>query len=290
MSPTSQFSKEPLTLGTMLGSDSGRTYKIEEVLADRRKPLLCVYRASADGKDYIAKNMIQGEFEYQLNLQRSLSTCPNVRGVIDTVQEHEIFIYPFLSGNLLHIKPDNILVDYEESAEGGVIIKDVQISDLEDTVIVPPGTWLRGPLCGNAIWRSAESWCRSRQNQASDVFSFGIVMIYVMLNEMVFRVSDDQLKSADSWRYILRRHISYFADEDGLNGFLEHIGEENPFYKRLIDLADSFGPGNPRQPFQRWSYVEPELRDLVGKMTNLDPTKRINAREALQHRWFRQTS
>lgn len=115
-------------------------------------------------------------------------------------------------------------------------------------------------------------------------------MIYVMLNEMVFRVSDDQLKSADSWRYILRRHISYFADEDGLNGFLEHIGEENPFYKRLIDLADSFGPGNPRQPFQRWGYVEPELRDLVGKMTNLDPTKRINAREALQHRWFRQTT
>lgn len=45
MSPTSQFSKEPLTLGTMLRSDSGRTYKIEEILADRRKPLLCVYRA-----------------------------------------------------------------------------------------------------------------------------------------------------------------------------------------------------------------------------------------------------
>ncbi|KAJ9316571.1 hypothetical protein DTO271D3_3078 [Paecilomyces variotii] len=327
MSPTSQFSKEPLTLGTMLRSDSGRTYKIEEVLADRRKPLLCVYRASADGKDYIAKNMIQGEFEYQLNLQRSLSTCPNVRGVVDTVQEHEIFIYPFLSGDLLRLSQKNLseetrrhvlrsalrgLADmhdrdvlhngksdvpddcpyhnYEESAEGGVIIKDVQISDLEDTVIVPPGKWLRGPLCGNAIWRSAESWCRSRQNQASDVFSFGIVMIYVMLNEMVFRVSDDQLKSADSWRYILRRHISYFADEDGLNGFLEHIGEETPFYKRLIDLADSFGPGNPRQPFQRWSYVEPELRDLVGKMTNLDPTKRINAREALQHRWFRQTT
>jgi hypothetical protein len=76
----------------------------------------------------------------------------------------------------IDIKPNNILVDYEESAEGGVIIINVQISDLEDTVIVPPGKWLRGPLCGNAIWRSAESWCRSRQNQASDVFSFGIVV------------------------------------------------------------------------------------------------------------------
>lgn len=107
-----------------------------------------------------------------------------------------------------------------------------------------------------------------------------------MLNEMVFRVCDDELNSAQSWHHILCRHISYFADEDSFDGPLEHIGQENPFYKRLIDLANSFGPGNPRQPFQRWSYVEPELRDLVGKMTNLDPTKRIIAREALQHRWF----
>lgn len=94
-------------------------------------------------------------------------------------------------------------------------------------------------------------------------------MIYVMVNEMVFRVKDDELNSADSWRHILRRHISYFTDEDGLNGFLEHIAEENPFYERLIDLANTFGPENPRQPFERW---------------------RITAMEALQYRWFSKTS
>ncbi|KAH1904024.1 hypothetical protein KXW02_007902 [Aspergillus fumigatus] len=235
--------------------------------------------------------MIPGEFDYQLNLQKSLATCPNVRGVVDTVKDLEMFIYPYLSGDLLrlNIKPNNILVDYVESAEGEIVVNNVQFSDLEDTVIVPRGKWLAGPLCGNALWRSPESWCRSRQNQASDVFSFGIVMIYVMVIEMVFRVNDDELNSADSWRHILRRHISYFADEDGLNGFLEHIGEENPFFDRLIDLASIFGPENPRQPFERWGYVEPDLRDLIGKMTNLDPTKRITASEALQHRWFSKT-
>ncbi|KAI2000014.1 killer toxin resistant protein [Ophidiomyces ophidiicola] len=187
-----------------------------------------------------------------------------------------------------YIKPNNILVDYDESAEGLVRTKSVQISDLEDTVIVPPGKWLRGPLCGNAIWRSPESWCRSRQNQASDVFSFGIVMIYVMVNEMVFRVSDNELEAADSWRYVLRRHISYFADEDSFNGLLQHIGKENIFYERLVALANSFTPGNFRQPFKSWDYVDPSFRDLVGKMTNLDPTRRITAREALQHCWFGQ--
>lgn len=108
-----------------------------------------------------------------------------------------------------------------------------------------------------------------------------------MANEMVFRVNESQLTS--EWRHILTRHISYFGDEDGLEGFLEHIGEQNPFYRLLIGLANTFGSDNPRQPFQHWAYVEPELRDLVGNMTNLDPRKRITAREALQHRWFSQT-
>jgi hypothetical protein len=47
--------------------------------------------------------MIQGEYEYQLKLQKSLSTSPNVRAVVDTIQELEVFIYPFLSADLLHL-------------------------------------------------------------------------------------------------------------------------------------------------------------------------------------------
>ncbi|EEH10324.1 conserved hypothetical protein [Histoplasma capsulatum G186AR] len=251
----------------------------------------CRTAESSDKESYVIKNMIPGEFEYQLNLQQQLSAFPNVRSVVDTVPDLNLFIYPFLAGDLLHIKANNILVDYDESIQGQTIINNVQISDLEDAVLVPPGKWLRGPLCGNAIWRSPESWCRSRQNQASDVFSFAIVclqMIYVMLNKMVFRVSDCELYASDSWRYVLRRHISYFADEQGLNGLLKHIGEDNPFYGQLIALTGDFNSGNPRMPFEAWEYVDPEFRDLVGKMTNLDPTRRITARQALEHSWFSQ--
>ena len=113
-------------------------------------------------------------------------------------------------------------------------------------------------------------------------------MIYAMFNEIVFRVGDDQLNAPDSWRHILRLHMSYFAGEDGdgLNGFLKHIGSDNPFHERLLSLATTFGSEDPRIPFQRWEYVEPDLRDLVGRMTNMDPTRRITAKEAFQHRWF----
>jgi serine/threonine protein kinase len=103
-----------------------------------------------------------------------------------------------------------------------------------------------------------------------------------MLNEMVFRVSDSQLTAVDSWRYILQRHVSYFGDEQGLNGLLEHIGEENPYHERFISIARN----TPRQPFGSRESVDQDLRDLLCKMTNLDPTKRITATQALQHRWF----
>lgn len=110
-----------------------------------------------------------------------------------------------------------------------------------------------------------------------------------MLNEMAFLVSDDELNAEDSWRYILRRHLSYFADKDGFNGFLQHIGEDNPFYERVISLANDFPPGNRRQPFDSRDYVDPVFKDLVITMTRLDPALRITAQEALNHQWFGQT-
>ena len=49
-----------------------------------------------------------------------------------------------------NIKPNNILLDYEET-DGALSIKRVEISDLEDAVIRPPGKYLREALCGNQI-------------------------------------------------------------------------------------------------------------------------------------------
>ena len=47
--------------------------------------------------------MIPGEFEYQLSLQKRLSPCPNVRAVVDTIQNLDMFIYPFLDDDLLRL-------------------------------------------------------------------------------------------------------------------------------------------------------------------------------------------
>lgn len=45
MSTLRPTGNEPLAPGTIIKTDSGKTYTIDDILADRRKPLLCVYRA-----------------------------------------------------------------------------------------------------------------------------------------------------------------------------------------------------------------------------------------------------
>lgn len=48
------------------------------------------------------KDMIPGEFDYQKSIQTPLRTCPNLRVLVDSIREHEIFVYEFLTGDLLH--------------------------------------------------------------------------------------------------------------------------------------------------------------------------------------------
>lgn len=105
---------------------------------------------------------------------------------------------------------------------------------------------------------------------------------------MVLRASDEELAASDSWRYVLRRQISFFGNEEGFKGLLQWIGEKNPFFGRLVALAGSFGATNPRKSFDKWQFVDTQFRDLVGRMTCLDPARRITAADALDHPWFAQ--
>lgn len=53
----------------------------------------------------------------------------------------------------------------------------VQITDLESAVILPPkAKGLTDCLSGNHFWRSPEAWARGIQNTPSDIYSFAIVV------------------------------------------------------------------------------------------------------------------
>ena len=73
------------------------------------------------------------------------------------------------------IKVDNVMVEWLEK-ENNIVIEQVQVADLEDAAIVPPGADILGILTGNYMWRSPEAHASARVNKSSDMFSFGAVV------------------------------------------------------------------------------------------------------------------
>ncbi len=109
-----------------------------------------------------------------------------------------------------------------------------------------------------------------------------------MLGKVVMRVDDQDLDAFEKEKAIVKMLLSYFGDGLGLVGLLEYLDEENGDWRDLVvATAQDFTAENPRKPFSLWHDVDEDFRDLIGKMTSLDPRRRIKARDALEHPWFK---
>ncbi|PSN71893.1 hypothetical protein BS50DRAFT_237935 [Corynespora cassiicola Philippines] len=134
------------------------------------------------------------------------------------------------------------------------------------------------------MWRSPEAHARSSVNKPSDMFSFALVCIYAIHKRVIFAVGEDELEEGvEPLAVVIERQISYFADEDGLAGFMKHLGD-SPWVPVFEVTRDGFNKENPRKPISLWGGMDEDLKDLVSSMTNFNPEKRITAREALAHK------
>ncbi|KAG4442807.1 hypothetical protein IFR05_001688 [Cadophora sp. M221] len=151
--------------------------------------------------------------------------------------------------NIVHtdVKANNILVDWENGPHG-IAIQEVQLADIEDATYVDPKSDIVGMQIGNLMWRSPEAHTQGGVNKPSDVFSFGIVCIYAVTKQVIFAVEREDLgEGEEPLAVVLERQISYFADEEGLNGLLSHLGD-SPWCQVLETLRDGFNKTNPRKP------------------------------------------
>lgn len=196
----------------------------------------------------------------------------------------------------------------------------MRLADLEDSAHVPPGTDIIGRQMGNWMWRSPEAHAEGPVNKPSDLFSFGLVVsisphyslaylwwpmillqnrshhsadsealqcFYAVHKRILFHVAEQELEEGEEvLAHVLERQISYFATEESLAAFLEYLGT-SPWVEIFAVVRDGFNAENPRRPIALWEGVDPDLKDLLAGLTDFDPNKRLTAREALDHPWFK---
>jgi serine/threonine protein kinase len=107
-----------------------------------------------------------------------------------------------------------------------------------------------------------------------------------LTRRVIFAVADEELKEGeDKLAIVLERQLSYFSDLESLGGLLQHLNN-SPWTQIFTVIAEGFNEELPREPFALWKDIEPEFKDLVEKLTSIDPKRRITAHEAFSHRWF----
>ena len=117
--------------------------------------------------------------------------------------------------------------------------------------------------------------------------------VYAVLERVIFGVNEEVEKYASqgiSPNIIrLHRQITYFGDEEGHQGLLKLLSNDEASSTVVKFLwGDREDEGDvPYRPFAKWPGVEDDFRDLVLGMANLDPQRRLTARQALEHPWFK---
>ncbi|KAK4206848.1 kinase-like domain-containing protein [Rhypophila decipiens] len=208
----SQYNGQPLPPSSQVGSSLGKGYIIDEVLYERPAAgrVWRVYRAKHEEKQFILKDILPGDFQYILDLQKHVQHSPHVRTSVESIPERRMLVFPYLEKRLLYvdttvlppaarkaiirdalvglahlhdkniihtdIKPTNIMMDSFKLQNGELGWSNFQITDLESAVLLPLNVeGLTDRLSGNHFWRSPEAWARGVQNTPSDVYSFAIV-------------------------------------------------------------------------------------------------------------------
>ncbi|KAL2856628.1 kinase-like domain-containing protein [Aspergillus pseudoustus] len=247
----------------------------------------------------LAKDLIPGTFMFVYELcdssfsQIIRDTDPSPRLIKRILKSVLSILAEFHDRDILHgvMMASTIFVNWNKTKYKSTIDK-VKLGLSKHTTYIRPGSNIVDKLIGTQQWRSPEACAMGPVNKPSDIFSFALLCIYAVkrrhtLNEALIEdTSTEDLEGTGASISVLERQMSYFADKEGLRGFLNYLGKDHPLVP-VIELArEGFNVDRPREPFSRWEGLDEDFRDLILSMTNFDPTKRITARQALEHRWF----
>lgn len=90
---------------------------------------------------------------------------------------------------------------------------------------------------------------------------------------------------------IVVRHFMYFGPLP--EGLLRHVNDESwtTLFRAASEIAETEASEDPDCRLERWSadnapHLTPEARNMITKMTRLDPAQRASIDEVLKHPWW----
>ncbi|ERF74133.1 hypothetical protein EPUS_09229 [Endocarpon pusillum Z07020] len=196
------------------------------------------------------------------------------------------------------LKPNNVVVDHDVDDKGFVQISGVKIADEDNIVFLdgkrdfnPKGS-ARPLLIGNEFWRSPEQQVGFGIGQATDVWSFGVVCIYVVFRLMIFGIyPEHRTPDVDLRWQVLERMFRYFGPSPP--AFFDHIGLDSldKVEQEVLLRLNHFEQHNKREPFWDWATtgdpsMDEETFSFLRKMLSLDPGRRATMDQVLDDPWW----
>ncbi|KAJ9237220.1 hypothetical protein DTO166G5_3616 [Paecilomyces variotii] len=305
-----------LTLGQVLKGRTG-IYTIVKKLQD------CVWLATRENQEkFVAKSVSHFRLQNERNiLLRFQDRTTSIRPLLDEVEEPSVahaLILRHLDDDALHasnkqrltrpevkyvakkvlealstlhdegfvhtdIKPSNVLVNY---GKGHIRFRDVQLADFGSTVHVYSSYAQRGDSIGTPIFRSPEAHLQMKWDTATDIWSFGAMLISLLYGEGFHIFKPDVSPDHDDYdiKILLKHHRCFGPFPESY----EEIADQERLAVLIWVMQNS--PPETLRPFHLTTTQEisQEDKEFVLKVMKLDPRDRPTARELLDDGWFRE--
>ncbi|KAF2220302.1 kinase-like domain-containing protein [Elsinoe ampelina] len=316
-------------MSTLTGR-SGRVYTEKQGIHKRTSDgNYTITKATSENDTYVLKQVPWQVYERSQRIATDLAESRRLRLHVDCNDEHKILVHPYMRENLLtlvtrsvqpeldfhsrrkilrevgeairelhhsgwvhnDLKPDNILVNWTNDDRNHKIITDVILGDFDISLKQGDADPRHEQYAvGNVMWRSPEGQIGRRGTTMSDVYSFGLVFIFVLGGADLLIIDDAQeLARLDiiPEQYIVNRHFAYFGPVP--QSFIDGLADETwrQRFRQSADAAERMAAERPEMRLSYWGQdLGPEALQLVAAMTSLEPATRPSIDEIMAHEWW----
>ncbi|KAL9020172.1 MAG: hypothetical protein Q9185_002629 [Variospora sp. 1 TL-2023] len=185
------------------------------------------------------------------------------------------------------------MVDWYLDKQGTPIIKHVALGDFDIALKLKGGRPLSGPHpIGNILWRSPEGQTGKGVAKPSDVYSLALVL-YALGGAPLLIPAEEDLENLAKTNNgllleILARHFNYFGPL--AVELLDHVNDidQSKLLKLASEVSDQIVKEDPGWRIEQWPediipHIDIVGRNLISRMSKLDPAARATMDEVLEH-------